>query len=1044
MAREVSILFSLKAALTGGFTGAFQSAASSARGVASAIREMEKSPTGKLGASMASQRQKIRGLSGSLRDARSTLATLQTQAQAAGGASVLLARQIRQAEDRVNNLSGALKRQLGTWRETVAEAATAGGSVRRLSQNYEELSRSMERAKRTASALHANKARGEALGNQRADLQGRLLGTVATSASVALPVKLAISAEDTFADLRKVMDAPEEVMQQVFADAQEMSNRTGKSFEDVIRIMTAGAQAGLGKTREELLGVADQAVKMSIAWGVSAEEAGKSLANWQSSMGLTSEQAKHTANVINALSNTMNAEAGEINSIFTRMGEMMKESGMATQDIAALATAFKAAGAECEVSGTAMKNFINAMAAGSGGLTDARKKIYRFLEIDPDQLQKELYNDSKTAILKVLNALKSVRPEERMSLAGQLFGQESIAAISPLIGHLDLLTQAFDIANGKVDGSVEDEYANRMKTTATSISQMTQSVRNLGVTMGTALLPVVGEISKGILVFVNKVSGLVKRFPNLSSAVMIAGASIAALAVGSLALGLVINTMRTGINSVTGLFLRMSAAQIAATGSTGGLSIAGWLFTAASNAAGAAARFFAGGLRSILMASGVGALLVALGYGVYMLIENWDAVVAVMSSALEWIKDTWSRLGVFFTELGKNLVAAFPGVWDSICVLAANAKERVVAIWDGAVSFFGYIGDSIMGVFSWALDSVLAVWTGAVEFFSGIGLAISDTMAIPWQYVSNLATWAFETVSLAWTGAVDFFGGIVDGIWGKFTRFFSWLQEKFAWVFSAIDAVSSVISKVTGAVAGAWNKAFGESGDKGATPAAKAAAEKPVTATAGANPKEKPVAPAAQASKTKPVAPLPQKGSFSEWSRQQDMAEKNRKGSGGGGGGGAGRRGGTSGAGASGGSGNGAPVTIVTLAGDNSKPQTLFIPASSRSGQSGANGNAPIMGTSPSGAAQMPATRAATAAASIPRALPQTPGLIAQTPAGRRKDRDSPASITVDLKQQFDLITSDAAAARKILDSIKPDMEALVRRALEKMQSDRRRTAYAQ
>ncbi len=67
--------------------------------------------------------------------------------------------------------------------------------------------------------------------------------------------------------------------------------------------MTAAAQAGLGKTRGELLGVADQAVKMSIAWNVSAEQAGKSLATWQAAMGLTSEQARHTGDVINALSN---------------------------------------------------------------------------------------------------------------------------------------------------------------------------------------------------------------------------------------------------------------------------------------------------------------------------------------------------------------------------------------------------------------------------------------------------------------------------------------------------------------------------------------------------------------------------------------------------------------------------------------------------------------------------------------------------------------------------------------------------------------------
>ena len=146
-------------------------------------------------------------------------------------------------------------------------------------------------------------------------------------------------------------------------------------------LLYTSAQAGLGKTREEMLGVAEQATKMSIAWGVSAEQAGKSLATWQAAMGLTAEQSRHTADVINALSNEMNAEAGDIDQIFTRMGPLMKASGFATQDIAALATAFKAAGAEVEVSGTAMKNFIKVMAAGEAGLTDQRKAIYKYLQI---------------------------------------------------------------------------------------------------------------------------------------------------------------------------------------------------------------------------------------------------------------------------------------------------------------------------------------------------------------------------------------------------------------------------------------------------------------------------------------------------------------------------------------------------------------------------------------------------------------------------------------------------------------------------------------
>lgn len=991
MAASIAITFALNAALGGSFKDAFKSAAESARNVGAEVRKMESSSTGKLGASILRQREKIRGLSTSLRDAKTVLSTLQNQALATGGGTAMLARQISQAESRVASLSGALKRQNELWKNTVAEVATTSGSIRRLADDYGRLQGKMEKGRNLASSLHANQAQTEALRNQRADLQGRLLSTMATSASIALPVKLAISAEDTFADLRKVMDAPEEVMGQVFADAQAMSARTGKSFEDVISIMTSAAQAGLGKTREELLSVADQAVKMSIAWGVSVDQAGKSMATWRSSMEMTDEQAMRTADVINALSNSMNAEAGEIDQIFTRMGPMMASAGMATQDIAALATAFKAAGAQVEVSGTAMKNFKNVLTAGAAGLTDAKQNVLNFLKIDANELQKQFYNDSKGAILRVLEALKDVRPEEKDSIASTLFGQESIAAISPLLKNIDLVKQAFSIANGKVDGSVDEEYANRMKTTATSISQMTQSLRNLGMTAGKALLPAVGAVSRAIAGVAGTIGKLVEKFPGISSAIMITGGVIAAFAAGSLALGLVINTVRSFVTSVRGAFLRMAASQVTATATTGTLTGATGAFGASSRMAGLGARFFAGGLRSILFASGVGALIVGLGFAVNALIDNWDGVVSAMSAAWNWVTTTWSQLGVFFTELGNNLAAIFPGFWNGICVAASAAKEFVTGVWNGAVEFFTGIGNSVSGVFSWC-----------------------------WTKIKAFAVWAFEGVAGVWNGAVEFFTGIVDSIRNVFSGLFAWLKEKFEWVFSTIDAVSGFVGKITGAVGDALNKAFGSDEKKAASgTGAKSESEESVTSIPNSAIKQ-PLASIMNSGAEKPDIK-----SFAAYNAEREAAKK----SGGKSGGGTRGSGGGSRVAGSGKTDRG-PVTVVSLGGDNSQIQTLFIPAGANSGQ----GSKPL---------NMPAVEAARNNAARTRALPQTPALLSGN-RGSGKSGGGQASINIDFTQNFDLMAQDPSALRKVLENLKPDFEALVRKALAQIASDKRRTSYAQ
>ena len=978
MARDISLAFALGARLQSGFSAAFRSASRQAQLVSQSIREMEQTPTGRIGAVMAAQRERLRGLSGSLREARGDLARLRQQAAESGSASALLTRQIEQAERRVDGLSASLRRQGAAWRETVAQAATAGGSVRELTRNYEQLSQRLERARALQAGLAANRTQAEALRSQREDLRGRLVGTALTGAAVALPVKLAVSAEDTFADLRKVMDAPESVMQQVFADAQEMSNRTGKSFEDVVTIMTAAAQAGLGTTREQLLGVADQAVKMSIAWGVSAEQAGKSLATWQAAMGLTAEQSKHTADVINALSNAMNAEAGEIDQIFTRMGPLMKASGFATQDIAALATAFKAAGAEVEVSGTAMKNFVNVLAAGESGLTDARKSIYKYLQIDPNALQKQLQTDAMGAVMRVLEALRRVRPEERNSIMGQLFGQESLAAIAPLMSEYKTLRKAHKIANGDVSGSVEQEYANRMKTTATSLAKLTQSTRNLGVTVGSALLPVVGAAAQSLTGIVDGARELTRRFPRLSATVMTGAAAVASLAVGGVALGLVMNAVRTAGNGLCGALIRLGAGQ-----------------TLAAN-----------GTRTLTF---------------------WQRMAALAS--LSW-RDVLTGLGGGISRLGQGLAALIG--WQrgaTLSTILFSAVQRAGAV---ALTIFSG-GLKLVGV---ALRFATGPLGVVLMFIAGAAGLIIDKWSVVGPYFSAL-----------WQGIV----GVFEWAWEKISGIIDSVSEGLAFIGKKIDE-TPILGSAKRGLGKAVDWAFGDD-EKPAAPVAAAAAEKPAAPTAAAV-AEKPAASVAAAAAGKPAAP-----DFSESALDAALAafgasgaadvsspdtalasfgakngvdgtayfnksfndfmaaeEARKKGKSGGSGAGSGRAA----------SGNG-PITVVTLAGDNSRTQTLFIPASSR------------------GASATPVASATTSSARLASTavLPQTPARLARR-TGNAPTGERGGSVQVAVSQKFDILSSDPRAVRKLMDSLKPDFENLVRRALEKLESNRRRTAYAQ
>ena len=727
MARELEFNMTLGASLTSGFRGSMTAAQARIRGLGQAVRAMESSDTGKLGARLDAQRNKIKSLSRSLHDEKKALADMRAQADAAGGAHGVLAQQIRQSERRVEQLRNSLRTAARAQADNVVQATRQSGSLSRLRAEYRGLASEIDRTRRHQERLSRIMAAQERERAHRSNLMGRGLATAAAAGTLAVPVKMAISAEDTFADLKKVLpDMTDEAVEQIFQDALALSAKTGKSFEDVVAIMTAGAQAGLGKTREEMLAVTEQSLQMAVAWGVGADEAGKSLATWQASMKLTSAESKCLADTINVLSDNMNAEAGEINRIVTRMGPLLKEIGFSTSGIAAYGAAFKAAGADVEVCGTALKNMTKVMSAGSAGLTKERRGIYAQLRIDPDTLAKQMQQDAEGATLMVLEALKRVAPEERMGLATRLFGDESIGAIAPLLGNIDLLKDALVTAQGEVDGSVWKEYQNRMSTTASAGNRLLAKIRGLSIETGKRLLPATKKTFDALGRGVDVIRGLARDYPRLTNAVIIGTAALVALSVAGLAGSYVFSGLKSAwlagqwaLAGLAGTQIRAAAAQrahtlasltwgdvmrggrtrmsgligalSAFTGIQRGATLGTVLFTTASKICGIASGILSGGIRAVGLAfkfafGPVGLLIAGLAMGVGLIIDNWDKVgpyfqaawdniTGIFAAAWEFIKGIWAKITGAVESISKAV--------DDIPVVG-SAKRGLGAAWDWA------------------------------------------------------------------------------------------------------------------------------------------------------------------------------------------------------------------------------------------------------------------------------------------------------------------------------------------------------------------------
>ena len=511
---------------------------------------------------------------------------------------------------------------------------------------------------------------------------------------------------------------------------------------------------------------------------------------------------------------------------------------------------------------------------------------------------------------------------------------------------LKTLRQAVSIANSDVSGSVDQEYANRMKTTATSLAKITQSARNLGVTVGTALLPVVGAVAEKGASVLNVVRDLARRFPRLTGVVMGAGAGIAALAVGGVALGLVLNVLRTAANGFGGMLLRMNAVQLTAAG--GARTLTFW--QRASSLASLSWRDVLAGVGGRLMA------LTGLLRGATLSTIALSTVQRVCAAGMAVLSGGLRLVGVAL----RFALGPMGLVFTAVTVAAG----LIIDNWSTVGPFFRSLWNGIVGVFQWA-------W--------GIIKRIMDSVA-------EAATWIGKKID-----EMPVLGSAKRGI-----------SKAIDW-FSGDDEKEQPAANAKAAA------------EQSAAPNAKAAADKASAIEAPPMP-DLPKAPDTKASASLQGLAAGGGGdeeyfkqSFNDFMAAEKAAKKK------------GKKG--SGSRAAGG------TTVVTLAGDNSRPQSLFIPAGSRTGSS--------LSTTAGTATQ------AAGRVGIPTALPQTPARLARRGGSTAQAAGNNGRIMVDLTQNFSLMSSDPRSVRRVLESIKPDMEALIRRALDKIASDRRRTAYA-
>lgn len=594
----------------------------------------------------------MRQSAGTMREAQQRAAALGREIAQTAKPTRALQREFAQATRTAEQLADSHRHDAAQLRELRTALQAAGADTRDLTRYetdlarrarettrvMEDQSRTLERASNREQRLGAARSRFDRTMNTAQNAAGAGMGMLGMATATAAPLvasaKVAMDLEEGMAGVAKVTGMARGELRQMQNGIVELSARIPMTAVDLSKISAAAGAAGVGmdefgkalpSQRADLLSFTDAAARMGIAFDMTAEDAGATMAKWRTAFKMTQPEVEALGDRINALTNRFGGNAAAVTEIVTRVGPLAGIAGLAAPQMAALGHYMNRVGVESEVAATGIKNTLLALVKGESA-TKSQQAAYRALGLEAVAVSKAMQTDASGTIINVLERIRSLSKDKQASILGELFGTESLGAIAPLLSNLDAVKTELKLVGDRSQyaGSMTAEFMTRIATT----TGMTDLARNAftaaGLGLGDTLLPRVREMALRFAAATLRMRAFTLRHPDLTRNVMMAaGALTALLAIaGTLTLGY--------------------AAML------GPMALFGALATATGIAMGPL----------ILIVLGVVAAVALLAYGAYQLYNNWDGVVA-------WFGNLWSSIKGFFGSGIANITATILG-WSPL------------------------------------------------------------------------------------------------------------------------------------------------------------------------------------------------------------------------------------------------------------------------------------------------------------------------------------------------------------------------------------------
>lgn len=681
MARVHELLIKIDGKLSGSVNSSFKSVASKATKLnkqfkdlksvklgAEKFRTME-SGLGKLETKLKTTKEKTLELRRAFNESKARTEALAQEFKNTGGKSQELANKLAKSREETSRLSERYEKSKASIDAVNAKIVdqkskldALSGSLAKAGFKTGDFEKSQQKLAAKMSIKENYQEMQDRFGKAGKFAKSAMKRGAAFGAAAAVPLKFAIDEESVNAEIAKVADFANDKQKKEVTDSLKkmITTEIPMSYQEIGELAAAGAQGGIETV--DLSKFSELAAKMGVAFDMEAGEAGQKMANWKAAFGMDMNELKALGDKVNYLGNNSAASAASISNVISRVGALGEVAGVGSGEVAGLGAAMIAMGTDDDVAATGIKKVLTTLASGGNKASKA------ILGIGGADLSKAMKADGAGTIIDVFEKIKALNPEEQTGALRDIFGQQNIGAIAPLLNNLDLVKEYLGMVGdkSKYAGSMQQEFDAQAGTTANQLKILGNQAKDAGMVVGGIMLPYFKKGVEKLQEFALKAKAFAEEHPKMMEAILKIAGVIAGLAVAVPIVLSLYNAFKT----------------------------LGLAFKIVKNLVG------------LLMANPMVAGIMLAVAAVILLWKNWDKVKAVAGAAMDWVNSKIEAGKAKVGELKAHVAEKFAAMKQHFMDAGNSVKNFFLAPLNKAKEIVGRIKEGVGGIASNIKDKV--------------------------------------------------------------------------------------------------------------------------------------------------------------------------------------------------------------------------------------------------------------------------------------------------------------------------------------------------